>query len=291
MNYLIYFPDDYDGNSDKKWPLLIFLHGVGETGTDVNKLKSIGLAKNIEEGHQYPFIIISPQEQDQGTGWNIQSLYSFYQKIIEKYPVDKDRVYLTGLSMGGFGTWNFAIMYPEIFAAIIPICGGTHYHDMLKRIKKLPVWCFHGDADGVVPISESQKSVDELKANGGNVKFTVYPGVGHDSWTQTYLNQEIYDWLLQQKREKNKPIELNNEILSRYIGTYRSKETNNYIHFEVVDKDLVMRINDGEENVLNAVSENEFYKNEYVKNYITFSKDIDGKTTGVTFWDLYFTKE
>ena len=153
VDYLIYFPKGYE-QADEKWPLLIFLHGGGETGTDVEKLKVTGLPKHIEEGHQFPMIIVSPQERRVGPGWDISTLYDFYEKIVDEYPVDRDRVYLTGLSMGGFGTWNFAMAFPELFAAIIPICGGTHMPEYIRRLKRVPVWCFHGDEDAVVPIVE-----------------------------------------------------------------------------------------------------------------------------------------
>ena len=291
MNYLIYFPQEYSDTSNTKWPLLIFLHGMGETGTDINKVKHIGLAKNIEEGQQLPFIVISPQEQRSGSGWDINTLYNFFNKIIEKYPVDQDRVYLTGLSMGGYGTWNFAAIYPDLFAAIIPICGGTHYPNLINRLKDIPVWCFHGDQDTAVPLSASQNNVDTLKQHNGNVKFTIYPGVGHDSWTQTYANEEIYEWLLQQKRSKNIPIELNEAILQQYTGEYKAENSDYTLRFEITEGKLKLWINDQEGPLLNAVSKNEFYHNEYVKNYITFHQSPQGETTGVTFMGSFLAKQ
>lgn len=298
MNYLVYFPQDYEDNTDKKWPLLIFLHGVGECGSDVNKLKVTGLPKHIEEGNKYPFIIISPQEQERRRGWNIQKLHDFYNKIVDKYPVDKDRVYLTGLSMGGYGTWNFAIVQPELFAAIIPICGGTHYFGEIHRLKHLPIWCFHGDADTAVPISESQKIVDALNEIGGNVKFTIYEGVGHDSWTQTYLNNEIYEWLLTQKRVKNTPIEISHAILEEYAGTYISDEINLTVQFVPDNGTLKTLIKNNNENTgftdgptMYPSSENEFYYEEYSKDFTTFFKDSNRKVTGVRLWNRHFAKQ
>jgi predicted peptidase len=121
--------------------------------------------------------------------------------IIRTYRVDRDRVYLTGLSMGGFGTWDLAAAHPEKFAAIAPICGGGNPQNA-KKLARLPIWVFHGAKDPTVPIERSREMVEALKAAGANVKFTVYPEAQHDSWTETYNNPEFYQWLLEQKRGK-----------------------------------------------------------------------------------------
>ncbi len=122
----------------------------------------------------------------------------------EEYRVDSERIYLTGLSMGGYGTWHFASLNPHRFAAIAPICGGgLPYH--MRKLGHLPVWTFHGTKDGVIPISESERLVEALKKHGNDsVKFTVYPEAGHDSWTEAYANEELYSWLLSHKRQKPK---------------------------------------------------------------------------------------
>jgi predicted peptidase len=120
-------------------------------------------------------------------------------EVQSKYKVDPDRVYLTGLSMGGFGTWETATQYPERFAAIVPICGGGRPYTV-ARLKNLPTWVFHGEKDNVVPIKRSEEMVDALKKAGGDVKFTRYPEAGHDSWTETYNNPELYDWFLKHTR-------------------------------------------------------------------------------------------
>ena len=125
-------------------------------------------------------------------------------EIVEKYKVDQDRVYVTGLSMGGFGTWALAVHTPDRFAAILPVCGGGDPRQA-KRIAHIPAWVFHGAKDPLVPLAASQKMVEALKKNGGSVKFTVYPEAGHDAWTETYANPQIYEWLLQQKRMPKKP--------------------------------------------------------------------------------------
>ncbi|MGB9597984.1 MAG: prolyl oligopeptidase family serine peptidase, partial [Candidatus Poribacteria bacterium] len=128
-------------------------------------------------------------------------LNALLNDIIRKYSVDKNRIYLTGLSMGGFATWSFAIAHPERFAAIVPICGGGD-PEKVSAIKDIPVWVFHGAKDNVVKLEQSERMVNALKQVGGNVKFTVYPDAEHDSWTATYDNPELYEWLLQQSKSK-----------------------------------------------------------------------------------------
>jgi predicted peptidase len=198
LDYLLFLPQDYGKQSDKKWPLMIFLHGAGERGSDINKVKIHGPPKIVEQKKDFPFILVSPQCPE-GKGWEPEEVIALVDEIQGKYKVDPDRVYLTGLSMGGFGTWETATQHPDRFAAIAPICGGGRAF-MARRLKNLPTWVFHGEKDPVVPIKRSAEMVDALKQAGGDVKFTRYPEAGHDSWTQTYNNQALYDWFLQHKR-------------------------------------------------------------------------------------------
>ncbi len=123
--------------------------------------------------------------------------------MVERYKVDKDRVYVTGLSMGGFGTWSLAGFSPDRFAALAPICGGGD-PNTVRRFAHVPVWVFHGAKDPVVPLAASEKMVEALKKAKGNVKVTIYPEAGHDSWSEAYANSELYEWLLQQKRTPRK---------------------------------------------------------------------------------------
>jgi predicted peptidase len=196
LNYLLALPEGYEG-SDKKFPLLLFLHGAGESGDDLSQVKKHGPPKLIEAGKSLPFIVVSPQSP--GRGWRPEALAALLDEICAKHRVDKGRVYLTGLSMGGAGTWALAASQPDRFAAIAPICGFGNTRDA-EKLKGIPTWVFHGAKDAVVPASRSEEMVSAVKQAGGNPKLTIYPDADHDSWTQTYENPELYDWLLQHKR-------------------------------------------------------------------------------------------
>jgi predicted peptidase len=198
LDYLLSLPADY-GQSHKRWPLVVFLHGAGESGSDLEKVKTHGPPKIVESKGPFPFILVSPQCP--GRGWNVDVVNAFVDEITKKFRVDKDRVYLTGLSMGGYGTWALAAAHPEKFAAIAPICGGGNVADAPK-LGTLPIWVFHGAKDPTVPVKRSEEMVEAIKAAGGDPKLTIYPEALHDSWTVTYDNPEFYQWLLAQKRVK-----------------------------------------------------------------------------------------
>ena len=196
LNYLLFLPKDYAVDVSRPWPLILFLHGMGERGDNLELVKLHGIARIVDEQPDFPFIAVSPQCPINSI-WPLQidTLKILLEDVMGKYAVDEKRVYLTGLSMGGYGSWAMGAIYPEMFAAVAPICGGGSV-SAVCALKDTPVWAFHGEADPVVPLYESQQMVDALKACGGDVKLTIYPGVGHDSWTQTYNNPELYDWLL-----------------------------------------------------------------------------------------------
>jgi predicted peptidase len=196
LDYLLFLPQSYEG-SKQRWPLMLFLHGAGESGTNLAKVKTHGPPKVVESKPDFPFILVSPQSP--GRGWNSDTLNALLNDIIRKYRVDKHRIYLTGLSMGGFGTWSLAAEHPERFAAIVPICGGGNPAEARKLVG-LPIWVFHGAKDPTVPVQRSREMVEAIKAAGGNVKFTEYPEAKHDCWTETYDNPELYEWLLAQRR-------------------------------------------------------------------------------------------
>lgn len=203
LKCLVYLPKDYD--QTKAWPVLLFLHGIGERGDNLDLVKKHGPPKLIAGGKQFPFIVVSPQCPN-GQWWVPSELMALLDEIAMKYKVDQDRVYLTGLSMGGFGTWAWAAYQPNRFAAIVPICGGGDPANA-KRIAHIPAWVFHGGKDRTVPIEKSKKMIEALKKAGAEPKFTIYPEAGHDSWTQAYNTAELYEWLLQQKRTTKKADE------------------------------------------------------------------------------------
>jgi|SRR6516225_1953766 predicted peptidase len=198
--YVLFVPHDYTG--DKAYPLILFLHGAGETGTDGQKPAKVGLGPAIrKEEKSFGFIAVFPQSQkrtwlaDADDG---KRAIQILDEVMKEYKVDAKRVYLTGLSLGGYGTWSMAVKYPERWAAIVPICGGGNA-DQAAKIKNIPCWCFHGDADKAVPVERSRKMIEALKTAGAAPKYTEYPGVGHNSWDQAYGTKELYEWLLMQK--------------------------------------------------------------------------------------------
>jgi predicted peptidase len=207
VRYLQYLPPAYaEDPTDTKeggkgWPLVVFLHGSGQRGTDLNVVKQEGLPKLVAEGHDYPFILLSPQV-DLGGRWNSRDVIKLLDHAEETLHVDKDRIYVTGLSMGGYGTWEVATDAGARLAAIVPICGGGDPR-RAARFSQLPVWAFHGDADDAVPLSRSLEMIDALKAAGdADAKLTIYPGVGHPSGRPAYDDPELYKWLLAQRRKE-----------------------------------------------------------------------------------------
>jgi predicted peptidase len=204
--YLCYLPADYNPKSGQCWPLLLFLHGAGERGTNVQDVAINGPLKLIKQGRELPFIIVAPQCPN-GQDWADEPLLKLLEHVNKEYAVDTNRVYLTGLSMGGYATWRLGMLHPEKFAAIAPVCGGGSLLDVIlpgrgrAALKHLPIWAFHGDKDTAVPPEESERMVNLLKKLGvKEVKLTIYPDAGHDSWTETYNNPELYEWLLKHSR-------------------------------------------------------------------------------------------
>ena len=206
MSYLLYLPSGYEDEATQ-WPLMIFLHGAGERGSDPTQVACYGPAKMVEDGADFPFVLASPQCRKNGN-WNTPDLKRFVDFLCKEYRIDTTRIYLTGLSMGGFATWILASEFPELFAAIAPICrGGDLIRSSLlegtkrEALKTLPVRAFHGDQDLVVPVSESVRMVEIFrKAGNDNVELTIYPGVGHDSWVQVYATPGLFEWFLTNRR-------------------------------------------------------------------------------------------
>ncbi len=200
--FLLYLPDDYE--EQESHALLLFLHGAGERGDgELEKVKIHGPPKQIKNGKKFPCIVVSPQCK-YGSWWEPWQLSALLDHVEANYKVDKDRVYVTGLSMGGYGTWNLAVREPNRFAAIAPICGGGDARvAKYTPAFKVPTWAFHGAKDAVIPLSESQEMVDVLKSRNVEVKMTVYPEVGHNAWEKAYHGDELYDWLFAHKRQSN----------------------------------------------------------------------------------------
>lgn len=201
LQYLQFLPFGYSDESDEKWPLILFLHGTGERGDDLEKVKLEGLPKIVENFSDFPFILISPQCPDD-TRWEceIAALDRLLNSVMDTLNVDEDRVILTGLSMGGYGTWAMVAKYPNRFAAIVPICGGGDPNQVVK-FKHVPAWIFHGTEDKAVPFERSNQMFEALKAAGGQPRFTIYNGTGHDSWVPAYDTDELYTWMAEQSRK------------------------------------------------------------------------------------------
>ncbi|MDF3058163.1 MAG: Alpha/beta hydrolase family protein [Rariglobus sp.] len=198
INYLEALPEGYGADAKKRWPLVIFLHGSGERGTDLQKVAKHGPPKRVEEGKAFPFILLSPQ-CPAGQWWDIAALDVWLDEVVRKYRVDPERIYLTGLSMGGYGSWGWAQRSPKRFAAIVPVCGGGDPKQGAK-LKDLPVWAFHGAKDPTVPLARTEEMIAAIKEAGGEPRVTIYPEAAHDSWTAAYADDEVFTWLLAQKR-------------------------------------------------------------------------------------------
>ncbi len=197
MNYLLHVPEDI---SDKKMPLLVALHGAGERGDDFEKISVHGPARYVEAGSYLPAVLLAPQ-CPKGLVWNLLTfeLKELIDYIIAEYDIDPCAVSLTGLSMGGYGTWEMGMSYPGFFSALAPVCGGG-ISWRAAEIGKTPVWAFHGGADTVVPPSNSYEMCDKLKASGGNVTLTVFPYDGHNVWNNVYEKTTVLNWLISARK-------------------------------------------------------------------------------------------
>jgi predicted peptidase len=198
MKYLLFIPDTYRDNEPKKWPLIMYLHGGSRRGDDTDKLREpgFGLPALLEKEKSFPFIVVSPLCPN-GEFWtDTESLIVLLDKIEKEYAVDLSRVYLTGHSMGGFGTWYLAYKYPDRFAAIAPMSAPFVVTAWADRLKKMPIWAFHGSDDNLVPIGGPKDLIAALRALGNDVRFTVLPGRDHFI-LDTYENKELYSWFLE----------------------------------------------------------------------------------------------
>ncbi|MBQ4087417.1 MAG: dienelactone hydrolase family protein [Clostridia bacterium] len=202
FRYLRYLPKDFDEN--KKYPLVFFLHGAGEWGENLEDVARHGFLQHVREsGKEYPFIIVAPQcPAHQYWGCFTESLLAFLDYICESLPIDKERVYLTGLSMGGTGTWMLAMAAPERFAAIAPICG-TGIYWFGEALVDIPIMIYHGDYDEIVPLSESISMVNSVNKRGGNAQIEICYGLGHNAWDIAYADDTLVNWFLQYRKKKD----------------------------------------------------------------------------------------
>lgn len=218
-HYTVYVPGDY--TADAAWPLIVFLHGAGERGDDNEAPRMQGIAEVIEKTpERVPAIVLIPQ-CPKGEVWNTRhdQLEAMLETTRKEYNIDDSRIYLTGLSMGGYGTWLWGAINTDTFAALVPICGGGDPEDIqqllnakggnpygslasrLRALATVPIWAFHGADDTVVPPDRSRFMVEEIKKRGGTIKYTEYEGVGHNSWDKAYQESDVIEWLLQQRKE------------------------------------------------------------------------------------------
>lgn len=201
LGYLKYLPKEYE--SAEKLPLVLFLHGAGERGTDLDAVARHGIMKHVGLGKEYPFVCIAPQcPNEKYWGCFTESLLEFLDEMTATLKIDTDRVYITGLSMGGTGTWMLAMADPDRFAAIAPVCGsGIYWYG--GALKEVPVYAIHGDCDETVPTYESVNMVGSVNKKGGNGIVKILPGVGHNAWEQAYGDDELTDWLLSHKKKRS----------------------------------------------------------------------------------------
>lgn len=198
LRHWLYLPSGYHEQADKAWPLIVFLHGSGERGQQLDKVKAHGLPKLIDAGQPVPAIVVSPQ-CDEHLDWDPHLLHALLLSLRGQWRIDAKRVTATGLSMGGAGCWDWAMAYPDDLAGIAPVCGfGRSLR--LPRMRTVPVRAYHGATDTVVPPSAQQTLVTELRQLGGQAELTIYPGVGHDAWNPAYADQALVPWLLARLR-------------------------------------------------------------------------------------------
>lgn len=283
-HYMVSLPDGYDPKTENLWPVIVFLHGQGEWGDDLNILKKRGIPQYLNEGHKIPAIVIAPQSPQNQT-WHPLFINAVMEDAAKRYHFDNSRIYLTGLSMGGIGSWNMAIAYPHRFAAIAPIAGclmndiaadslgndlapPEQLVPMLERIKDTPAWVFHGDRDFIVLTELGKRSASLFEQGGGKAKVTLYPMTDHDSWSQTYFdNPNFYSWLFAQNNHTPKWHETPTTIdAHRYVGTY--VDSNGSARAEVSalkNGQISMRLlNENSEEELIAIDEKHFISSSFV---------------------------
>lgn len=201
FNYLLAVPETME--KGESLPMIVCLHGAGERGTDPSLIKVHGIPKYLDGGLSVRAVILAPQITDPRYVWNnyVDELYELIETVADEYTVDRSKIALTGLSMGGFGTWEMGLRFGNYFSALAPICGGGMSW-RCEALKNMPIRTFHGDADNTVPLSASVEMVTAVNNRGGNAELTVLPGVGHDSWSYAYEKTDLVEWLVAQTANK-----------------------------------------------------------------------------------------
>jgi len=198
--YAVWVPVDYA--SDRRWPVILFLHGKGECGDDGRLHTTVGLGKAIRaHPERFPALVVMPQ-MPVGHRWEgtMQTLaLAALEQTLTEYDVDHGRIVLTGLSLGGFGTWSLGARHPERFCALVPVCGGGASADA-GQLARLPIWCFHGEADPVVPVQHSREMVEAVRKAGGRIRYTELRSVTHNAWDPAYGDPDVVAWMLAQRR-------------------------------------------------------------------------------------------
>ena len=272
--FLLALPAGYDSDTAARWPLVLFLHGSGESGMDLQKVKSHGPPKLADGAKSYPFILVSPQA-DVAAGWNSEEIFKLLQYLKKEYRVDRDRVYLTGLSMGGYGTWDIAQKYPNEFAAIAPICGGGD-SSLAWKLRNMPIWCFHGAKDNVVPLSESEVMVKAVRSFNPDVRFTVYPEAAHNSWDAAYDNDSLYQWMLSQKKFRYTEKRVVPSLLKEYAGTYVGPQ-NDTVRI-ALENGMLMARTKGATIPLKSAGDGSFFINPEAQDELHFVRRKEGVT-------------
>lgn len=194
IRYWLYLPDGYETSPEEKFPLILFLHGGGESGDDLELVKKHGIPKELINGRKLPCIVLAPQNPYRDGLWDDRALYAFLEDRLKELRVDESRIYLAGMSRGGHGVYRLAVQHPRRFAAVVMVCGGGPI-SYAKWAKDTPFWFFHGDSDPVVPTEESRRLSAAIRDAGGEAKLTIYPDTQHDSWSQAFADDALYQWL------------------------------------------------------------------------------------------------
>jgi len=205
--FLLYLPKDFKKDGGQ-WPFMLFLHGRGESSGPLSLVKKWGPPRLADRGESFPYIIASPQcpvKESWAQPGQQELLVKLIEHIEKNYAVDENRVYLTGLSMGGYGSWRLAADHPELFAAVAPVCGGGKPEDA-DKLAQLPIWVWHGAEDAAVPVQKSIDMVEAIKKAGGTkIRFTTLEHIGHNSWEAAYATPELYQWFDKQSKKAAAP--------------------------------------------------------------------------------------